>query len=930
MCFKRLQWYYNRNDLMGFVDVYGMMDDRNVRVYNLMMIMYKKHGKYRDGINVFENIQDKMKNVISYSIGIELYSKLKHIQCCQRLFDVVNERNTNIYNIMMNAYFDNGMYNRSIELFLSDDMTRYRDNVSGNIAVKAYLKMNDVANAEKVFHSVGVKDNFTLNSMMKGYNDNEMYRKTIALFLLDEVRNCRNNISGNIVMEAYSKLSDIGSCENVFNAIKNKSQDSYVAMMEAYNENKMYNKTIELYGNDAEKLQDYRCCNIAIQAYSKLNNMDMCRKVFDGIKEKKVISVNFMMQSYNENKMHHQTIELFNKMQQLKDNISCNIAIQAYSKLNDISNCQKVFNSTENKDKAVYGAMLQAYNDNKMYDKTIELFSSNQMEKFKDNINCNIAIIAYSKLNDIQSCERIFSDIKDKNIDVYNTMMQVYNEHKNYAETIEIFESNDVQKIKDNISCNIAIQAYSKLNNIIRCETIFESISHKDIVSLNSMMQAYHDNKMYDQGIKLFTSYGMKNSKNNISSSIAIETYSMLNDIKSCKEIFESIENKDSVLFNCMMQAYKDNKMYDETIQLYLSNEMESLKDNISDNIAIQAYSKMNDIENCEFVFNRIEHKQEINYMTIMHAYNDNKLYDKTVELFSDNIREWTNNNVYHIAMEAYSKLDNIEQTEMILEGIENKTLVSYTVIMTAYRMKGYWEKLLKLFDELCRQKVRLSVPIFCNALYCCGDMNSLEKGQWVLYKLNSKYNRHLVCDGHILAAIVSLFGRCNQYMNEARAMYDIIIRNDNIKNDINRIHVAILDCYTKYGDIDEVLHLYNTLVNNNVIISDEIYSIVLNCCSHVGDMEQCINIFNQYLIMNDNIIKNSYILTTLIDCFGRNNWMDYAEHYYNTYKHSIKDNKAKSVILLSMLSSCRIHHDIQRAQEILQLLQHTQHNTHM
>ena len=795
-----------------------------------MMQMYKNNKCYNDGIILFQNMDHKLKDNASYVIGIQLYSQLNYMDNATKLFDMINDKNGYVYNAMMHAYNDHKMYQESIHLFESTEMEKFKDNISATIAMKAYSRVNNIGKCEALFDTMVNKNERVYGALMQAYNENEMYSKTVDLYWSVGMEGFRDGINANIAIHAYSQLQDIDHCEVIFDRIIKKNAWNYGALMQAYNNNKYYNKTVELFGRkEVQKCKNNVICNIAIQGYSKLNNVEACEQIFDNMANKNDVVFNSMMQVYNDHQMYDKTIQLFtcNQFSKLKNNISNSIVIQAHSKLKDIQNCVEIFTSIINKNDVLCNCMMQAYNDNEMYYDTIQLFTSPYMEKLKDNISYNIAIQAYSKLSQMENCEHLFDAIKNKNEELYGVMMQVYNDNNMYDRAIDLFVSNGLKNYNNIILCNIA-------------------------------MQAYNGNKMYHETIQLFTS----NVTQNITSChTVIQAYSYLNKMDDCERIFNSIGDKNEKTYGCMLQAYNDNQMYNKAIALFLSNEMEPFKDNVNSNIVMEAYLQLNDIQNCQKVF----------------------------------------------------------------DNIQDKDILSYAAMMNAYRLSGKYEDLFDLFSSLWKVHRKLSSKVFCHALYGCTDMMLLDQGRAIIHKLNHKYNRNFINDSYVLAAIIAFHGKCSNNLNETRHIYNIIIHKHNwTKSDVHVIHTSMLDCYVKSGNMDNAFELFDKLNESGSIITDEMYSIILNCCAHTGCISKATDIFEQYIKSNI-IVKNVYILNPIIDCFARNNELDKAESYYNKYAANFQNDRDKIIMLKSILASCKTHNDIERAQRILDKIQHHQ-----
>ncbi|CAF1082079.1 unnamed protein product [Rotaria sordida] len=119
-----------------------------------------------------------------------------------------------------------------------------------------------------------------------------------------------------------------------------------------------------------------------------------------------------------------------------------------------------------------------------------------------NNIVLNSAIDMLMKFRDVESAERIFDSIKEKNIIIYSTMMKddviytiVFNACAQLANdrAMKIGKKllhempNDYRN--NNIVLNSAIDMLMKFGNVESAECIFHSIKKKDIITYGAMMK---------------------------------------------------------------------------------------------------------------------------------------------------------------------------------------------------------------------------------------------------------------------------------------------------------------------------------------------------------------------------------------------------------------------------------------------------------
>ena len=358
--------------------------------------------------------------------------------------------------------------------------------------------------------------------------------------------NCGDNLLGKLLLKRFYCDNDVRRYVSIYNGIRNcKSKvEWYNKLMKLYVNNDMYKEAKELFFNDGMKeFRNKVSYLIGLNMLVKLNDVENGKIVLDKIIEK--------------------GWDCDKEMQ--------TVLIRYFGMVNEVESALKIFDEIKNKDVIVYTAMIRVLNNNKMYDKALEIYLSDSMEsmekdvqfyvfilhscaKLKDEINgnricddikkrgfdqnmeINVEMVNYyGCINNLSECERIFHQIQSKNIIIYNTMIRVYANNKRHLEALNLFLSENVSDIKNNSSYLMAIECCKYLND-------------------------------YDSGYKIYQEIASNNIDHIELNTELINFFGYFNDIINAEKVFNNMTNKNIITYNCMITCYINNEKYQKSI----------------------------------------------------------------------------------------------------------------------------------------------------------------------------------------------------------------------------------------------------------------------------------------------------------------------------------------------------------------------------
>ena len=183
---------------------------------------------------------------------------------------------------------------------------------------------------------------------------------------------------------------------------------------------------------------------------------------------------------------------------------------------------------------------------------------------------------------------------------------------------------------------------------------------------------------------------------------------------------------------------------------------------------------------------------------------------------------------------------------------------------MNVYNNNEQYNETMELFNKL--PKISRNEYIYSMALCAASNMISCEENcEIIMNELNQKENSNILNSFFIQSSIINMYVKLNRFA-EAEDVFNRNTNqiNDNIyfdNKDILHLYSSIMDCYSKMGNINQLLLLFNNLnqiplLQNQITVN--IYCIVLNACSHYGYISNALSIFED-IKLKCNHFKNAF-----------------------------------------------------------------------
>ncbi|CAF3883915.1 unnamed protein product [Rotaria sordida] len=357
-------------------------------------------------------------------------------------------------------------------------------------------------------------------------------------------------------------------------------------------------------------------------------------------------------------------------------------------KFGDVQGAECVFHSIKKKDIITYGAMMRGYIGNEMSERALDLFEQihlNQLANDRamkigkkllhemhdnyrnDNVVLTSAIHMLMRFGDIQSAERVFHSIKEKNIITYGAMMKGYIENEMSEKTLDLFEQ--IHLKLDTVTYTIVFNACSQLAND-RAKKI---------------------------GKKLFDEMPDNYRNDNVVLTSATHMLMKFGEAESAERVIKLMRNKDVITYGALMNGYNMNGEPWKCFEVWEEMKQRDIVLNeIIWTILIGACSKIGMIRQSQYILHQVP----------LHIQNQKQVQ----------------NSVIHM----WGKCGSVEKARNVYESVDDRDTLVFEV--NGFGLNGMGSEAIKLYREM-PNNLRNEVTHIC-VLNACSHSGFLHEAQ--------------------------------------------------------------------------------------------------------------------------------------------------------------------------------------------------------
>ncbi|XVF46885.1 hypothetical protein PTKIN_Ptkin03bG0064100 [Pterospermum kingtungense] len=171
-----------------------------------------------------------------------------------------------------------------------------------------------------------------------------------------------------------------------------------------------------------------------------------------------------------------------------------------------------------------------------------------------------------------------------------------------------------------------------------------------------------------------------------------------------------------------------------------------------------------------------------------------------------------------------------MQDARNLFDSMPERTLISWTILMSGYAKHGLTKEALALFKEmLCVDKtVRPDPFVYAVVLRSCGEMRELGFGKGVHGQVLKKGEAFL--DGFLENSLVNMYSSCG-VLEDAVSIFDGIEKPGLVA------WSSLLSAYVKHGLEKEGLYVFLDMVFKGIELDAFVFSMVIKACSNLEDL---------------------------------------------------------------------------------------------
>lgn len=395
----------------------------------------------------------------------------------------------------------------------------------------------------------------------------------------------------------------------------------------------------------------------------------------------------------------------------------CNAFITAYSRRNNFYDAKVVFDEMPIRDLVSWNALISGLTQEGSFGSVaIELFVRMLgIEGLRpDHISVSSAIIACSQNSDLCLGRQIHCSIAKVGLhaqsSVSNVLMSMYYKHDNPHCATQVFLD---MKERDAISWTTMISIYShsavNLFNSMRMDGV--QPNNVTFVALADAISPQHTLQQGEMIHGICFKVGLSNEIN--VSNTLITMYASLSYVQGSRKIFDEIDDKVIVTWNSLLSGYAQNGLCEEALGVFSSAIMHCEPNQYTFASVISAITAAQTV-----------------YLTF-----GRRCHCRILKL-GLNINEY----VAGALIDMYGKRGSIRESLMAFEETCNRSLISWTAIVSAHAKHGSYDIVMKLFEEMLDSGIWPDHITFLAVLTACCCRGMVTTGNRIFYMMIRRF----------------------------------------------------------------------------------------------------------------------------------------------------------------------------------------------
>lgn len=186
--------------------------------------------------------------------------------------------------------------------------------------------------------------------------------------------------------------------------------------------------------------------------------------------------------------------------------------------------------------------------------------------------------------------------------------------------------------------------------------------------------------------------------------------------------------------------------------------------------------------------------------------------------------------------IDMYVKCGQVVDAQRVFDRLPEKNVVCWTSMIAGYGQSGQFKDAIELFREMLVMGVDAGEATVACVISSCGHSGALDQGRWV----------HAYCE------------------------------RNGIEMNLN-VNNSLIDMYSKCGDIDEALHIFNQLVQRDVFS----WTVMISGLAMNGKSREALSLFSRMRLLGD-VQPNEITFLGVLSSCSHGGLVDEGNYHFN------------------------------------------------
>ncbi|OMP02025.1 hypothetical protein COLO4_11406 [Corchorus olitorius] len=546
--------------------------------------------------------------------------------------------------------------------------------------------------------------------MLKGLSDHGLFEDLLSVYVKCRVLNVpHDNFTFPFVIKACSALGAFGIGKQIHCIVLRNGYEGNVVVMTSF-----------------------------IDFYAKNASIGIARKLIDGISEPDLVSWNALLSGYCFSGLDDEAFGVIKEIQRMdmKPNVSTLASI--------IPVCTRL--GYFGIGKSLHGFAVKC-------------------GYFLDDFLVPAFISMYKSEVDLSSAGKLFEFAVERNVCVWNSMINGYTHNERYFEAFEMFremlranvQPNSVTFVSTIPSCEnffniwhgeslhgcvikhglgnqvsvlIALVAmYAKFGNISLAEFLFNQMPNKTLLSWKVIISSYGNNGLWDESLSAFNEMQLEGFIPDAVSIVSIlSACSNLGDVLLGKSahgfvVRRNLETNSINVLNALLAFYSNCCLLSTCYKLFQNM---PTKNNVSWNTLITGYVQRGHKEKAHMILHWMHKEGEkldsVTLLSILSSYTESENFRLGTILHGYAIRSGYASDVSltNALISMYCNCGELDAGLSLFDAMPERSVVSWNSLMTGFRHYNLSKKVLILFAQMMEENQRPSEVSLLNLLPIC------------------------------------------------------------------------------------------------------------------------------------------------------------------------------------------------------------------